>query len=145
MRYFGTRFGYYTTSNHELASHARYVDPVVETFGDLITAMGKVMFVPNNVDKMPLIFSYVEFARKYHKILENNLNHHGGNYAAGNHVTIADFVMASYIGNYLLNPAFPAAAQAMAIVGETPKFEAYIQTVQNEFTYLKTRPTPGPM
>ena len=123
MRYYGIRNGYYVPTSHEMS---RYVDPVVETFGDLLTAMSKLMFAPASSDKMPLIFAYVEFAKKYHTMLENNLSHHGGRYAAGNQLTIADFVMASYIGNYLVNPAFPGSSQAMAIVGDTPKFQAYI-------------------
>ena len=124
---------------------AQYTDPIVDTFGDLMGHLAKIMFAPADADKMPLIFSYLEFVKKFHMLVENNLEHHGGRFAAGNQVTIADFVMASYVGNYLINTAFPASSEAMATVGDTPKFEAYMQTVQDEFTYLKTRPTPGAM
>lgn len=123
MRHFGMRYGYYDASSFEMS---RYVDPIVETFGDLMNHLAKIIFAPNDADKMPLIFSYLEFVKKYHSMVESNLEHHGGCYAAGDQVTIADFVMASYIGNYLLNPAFVASQQAQAIVGETPNFEAYI-------------------
>ena len=61
-------------------------------------------------------------ATKYHGIMEKNLTAHGGRFAAGNKITIADFVMTSYIGNYLMNPAFPLQAQGMTIIGFTPKF-----------------------
>lgn len=53
--------------------------------------------------------------------------------------------MASYVGNYVVNPAFPAQSMVAAIVDETPRFKAYMDTVKAEFTYLSTRPTPGPM
>ena len=52
--------------------------------------------------------------------------------------------MASYIGNYINNPAFPLQANANETVSETPKFKAYMTTVLEEFEYLTTRPTPGP-
>jgi len=68
--------------------------------------------------------------------MEKNLEHHGGKFAAGNQVTIADFAMASYVGNYVVNSAFPAFSQVSAIVDETPMFKTYTKTVQNEFTYL---------
>ena len=77
--------------------------------------------------------------------MENNLKHHGGRFAAGNEVTIADFVMASYIGNCLTNDQSPVSAPAMAIVPETPAFQTYVQTVLTEFTHLKTRGPIGPM
>ena len=52
--------------------------------------------------------------------------------------------MASYVGNYLINAAFPVSSQASAILDETPRFKSYTKAVLNEFPYLNTRPTPGP-
>ena len=54
--------------------------------------------------------------------------------------------MASYIGNYLLNPAFPLSELARATLerGDSPKFVQYIETVKNEFTYLNKRGKLGP-
>ena len=103
------------------------------------------MFAKDDDGKTQAIEKCVERAKKFHALIEKNLEHHGGRFAAGNNVTIADFIMASYIGNYLLNPKFAAKDQAMATIGETPKFQAYLQTVQDEFSYLKTRPEPAPM
>ena len=75
--------------------------------------------------KEDIAISYVGTVRKFHGLIEMNLAHHGGNFAAGNHITIADFIMASHIGNYLTNPAFPLTAQINAIVSETPLILAY--------------------
>lgn len=100
----------------------RYIDPLVETFGDLMGHLAKIIYAPTGADMMPMLFDLAEFARKYHAMVESNLEHHGGRYTAGDQVTIADFVMASYIGNYLVNPAFIGSQQVSAIVGETPKF-----------------------
>lgn len=133
LRHFGIRYGYYDPKND---AQCRYIDPIIETFGDQISAMAKLMFVSPETDKAPLIVDYVEFVKKYNGLMEKNLEHHGGKFAAGDKVTIADFVMASYIGNYLTNPAFPASSQAMAILAETPKFQTYTETVKSEFTYL---------
>ena len=60
-------------------------------------------------------------------------------------MTIADFVLASYIGNYLVNPASPVSQHGSAILGETPLFQAYTAVILAEFTYLKKRPAPGPL
>lgn len=87
--------------------------------------MAKLMFVSPETDKAPLIVDYVEFVKKYNCLMEKNLEHHGGKFAAGDQVTIADFVMTSFIGNYLNNPAFPASTQASATLAETPKFQTY--------------------
>lgn len=83
-----------------------YIDPIVDTFADIMNAMSAVLFAPEGADKTPQIEAYMGIAKKYHGLMEKTLEHHGGRFAAGNQVTIADFVMASYVGNYLVNPAF---------------------------------------
>ena len=141
LRHFGMRYGYFDASDYQ---QSKFIDPLVDTFADIINSLAKFMFAPEE-EQGPLKESYIELAKKFHALVESNLNAHSGKFAAGEKVTIADFVMASYVGNYLINTAFPASSEAMATVGDTPKFEAYMQTVQDEFTYLKTRPTPGAM
>ena len=122
-----------------------YIDPIVDTFADLVGALSKFAFAPADANKEPLIEGYINTARKFHGLVESNLAHHGSSFAAGSRVTIADFVMASHVGNYIANPAFPLNEQVNAIMNETPLFLLYKQKVLNEFTYLKTRPTPGPL
>ena len=99
------RYGYYDARNYKMC---RYVDPIVDTFADMLGKLSGFMFAPP--DQQPAaIEAYIETAKKYHKIVESNLVHHGGRFAAGNKVTIADFVMASHIGNYIENANFPLA------------------------------------
>ena len=101
------------------------------------------MFAPP--DQQPAaIEAYIGLAKKYHAIVERNLTHHGGKFAAGDQITIADFVMASHIGNYIENANFPLAQQMKESLAETPKFQTYCQTVLETFSYLKTRPQPLP-
>ena len=104
LRMFGTRYGYYDLKDW---NQAGLIDPIVDTFADQMGAMSAFAFASEDADKAPLIEAYVSMARKFHSLVEANLNHHGGKFAAGNKVTIADFVMASHIGNYVTNAAFP--------------------------------------
>jgi len=84
-------------------------------------------------------------AGKFHGLIEAALTKHGGKYCAGNTVTIADFVLASYVGNYINNPAAIVGDAAKSQLANTPKFEAYTNLVMETFPHLKSRPAPGPM
>ena len=65
--------------------------------------------------------------------MENILIRHKEKYAAGSCVSIADFVLASYVRNHLLNPASPVSATLQALLDQencdTPKFKEYIRGV----------------
>ena len=71
--------------------------------------------------------------------MEKTLTHHGGKFAGGSKVTIADFILASYIGNCLENPNNPAKVPMEAAMDDTPKFKTYVMTAKDTFTHLKTR------
>ena len=43
-------------------------------------------------------------AKKFHLLVERNLAHHGKKFAAGDQVTIVDFVIASYVRRFLEVP-----------------------------------------
>lgn len=90
-----------------------------------MNALAGFLFSPPD-KKDAAIQGWLAACRKYHGLVEANLVNHGGKFAASNEVTIADFVMASYIGNYLTNANFPLVQQSMATVEETPRFKAYI-------------------
>ena len=140
LRSFGIRYGLYDPKDWKLA---RYCDPVVDTWADVLGAMSGLLFAQTEEQKAAAATKYTEVAGKMHGLIEKNLTHHGGRFAAGNKCTIADVCMASYVGNYIDNPN-----SAMSALGKAapmgPKFTAYCQTIRNEFPYLKTRPTPGP-
>ena len=141
LRHFGIRYGYYDTRNFK---SAMYIDPVVDTFADQLNFMTKLLFSPPEA-QAEAAKKYCEFAVKFHGIVEKALAHHGGKFAAGNNVTIADFILASHIGNYIDNASFPISGQVKALLDSTPKFKQYCQTVRDTFPFLKTRKHPlGP-
>lgn len=76
-------------------------------------------------------------------MVERNLNHHGGKWSAGNCITISDFVLASYIGNFIMNPENPLSPMLKPLCDETPKFKAYCANVMQEFVWLKKRGNVG--
>ena len=118
MRYFGIRYGYYDTRNFRCC---RYVDPIVDTFCDSLAMMAGFMFAPE-ADQPIRAGDYMVFAQRFHGLMERNLSHHGGKFAAGDHITIADFVMASHIGNYIDNAKFPLTNEMQQLLDETPLF-----------------------
>jgi len=65
------------------------------------------------------------------KMIENVLTISGGKFIAGQKVTIADFVMASYIHNMVENTMNPLHAAFQSGIG--PKFRAYIALNKQEF------------
>ena len=81
IRHFGIRYGYYNPKDYQ---KARYIDPVVETWGDVMGTMSKVLFAQDEAAKPALLEAYVALAKKYHGIMEKNLEAHGGKFAAGN-------------------------------------------------------------
>ena len=101
------------------------------------------MFAKDDDGKTQAIEKCVERAKKFHALIEKNLEHHGGRFAAGNNVTIADFIMASWIGNFVMNSENPFSPQLKATLDETPKFKAYCANIMQEFTHLKTRGNVG--
>ena len=106
LRHFGVRYGYYNPRDYRQAIMA---DEVVDTFADVMGALAGVLFAGPD-EQAAMAEKYVGAARLFHGVIGKNMNAHKGSYAAGNTVTIADFVMASYVGNYLTNPAFPISA-----------------------------------
>ena len=77
------------------------------------------MFAPDD-QKPEKLEGILGVMKRFHGLIEKGLVHHGGKLAAGNHVTIADFVLASYVGNYLGNPYCPAQAGIDGVMDATP-------------------------
>ena len=141
LHMFGVKFGYYDPKNFK---EACYIDPVVETYGDVINTVGGYFFAQDEEAKTAAAEKIKGVCAKFLGLVEKNLNHHNGPWLAGNKVTIGDFVMASYFGNFVNNPACPVKAQAVADAASCPKTMAYCARVMKEFTYLTTRPPIGP-
>ena len=121
---------------------ARYADPIVDTFADVLAKSSAILFGPES-EKEKNTQAFIAIAKLYHKMMETNLTHHGKKWAAGESISIADFVMASWIGNFVMNVENPFSPTLKSCLEETPKFKAYCANVMNEFTHLKTRGKVG--
>ena len=138
---FCIKFGYYNTKDWKMC---RYADPIVDTFGDILTAAGKTQFGGDEAEKAAAITPFMAIVRMYNCMMEKNLIQHGGKWAASNTISIADFIMASYIGNFIMNEQNPLSPMLKECLDETPKFKAYCMAIMIEFKHLKTRGNVGP-
>ena len=136
MHAFVIRLGYYNPRDWQTA---RYVDPVIDLWADIQGAMAKVLFAASDDQKPELMAKYGEVCKIAGNLWDTMLNHHNGKYIAGNSVTIADFICASFIGVILMNNNSPFQATAKQAVNGCPKFQAYCKNLWNEFPFLKAR------
>ena len=136
MRTFGIRYGYYDPKNWKLA---RYTDPIVDTWGDLIGAFGAVAFNQDESKKQELVEKWIAVATRFMAFVEKNMAHHGGKFAAGNQVTIADFVLCSFFGNFVKNPKNPTSPMLLPLLDPNPKLKAYAMSIETNFPHLKNR------
>ena len=135
MHSLGIKLGYYDPKDWKAA---RYCDPIVDTWGDIANTTAGAIFAPP--DKQPEMFEkLVGVCNKFSGLIEKTLAHHGGKYMAGSKMTIADFVVASYAGNYVMNAKCPIAPALQANLTNTPKLKAYIDARETTFPYLKAR------
>ena len=143
MRFLGVRFGFYNIRDWKTAS---YCDPIVETWGDVMGAAAGVLFAPDDDTRAVATEKLMEVCVKYNGLIEKTMTHHGGSFAAGNRMTIADFVLASYCGNFIRNSNNPIHAGIQEKLADTPKFKAYCDAVESTFPYLVERgPIESPM
>ena len=103
LRMFCIKYGYYNTKDWKMC---RYADPIVDTFADCLAKSSAIIFGPES-EKEKNTQAFFAIALLYHKMMERNLTHHNGKWAAGNTISIADFIMASWIGNFVMNQENP--------------------------------------
>ena len=70
--------------------------------------------------------AYHQECKSLHNLIESTLVNHQQNYAAGSSVSIADFVLACYIRNHLLNPTSAVSSSMQDELDATPHFQNYI-------------------
>ena len=104
MRSFGIRYGFYDALDWKCA---RYADPIVDQWGDLMKGVIGVAFAPDDEARGKAAEALVGQCVKMNELVEDGMRHHSGKYAAGECLTIADFVLASYIGNFIENKTNP--------------------------------------
>jgi len=81
-------------------------------------------------------------ATSYFKLIERILCKTNGKFLAGDKVTIADFVLASLIHNFICNDLSPAKDVLQSILPGCPKLQAYIKCNQTEFKEWNAKRTP---
>ena len=140
LRMFCIKYGYYNPKDFKCSL---YHDPIVDTFADVLGASTKILF-GSEADKPKNVEAFIAIAKKFHKMADTQMCHHGGKFIGGNSVGMGDFVMASWIGNFVHNPENPFTQPLQATCSDTPKFKQYCQTVMTEFTWLKQRGKPNP-
>lgn len=90
LRSMGTTFGYYDPTDWKTAA---YCDPIVETWGDVIGALGAVAFAKDDESKKAAKEKLLEICCKFSSMIEKGMALHNGKFAAGEKMTIADFVL----------------------------------------------------
>jgi glutathione S-transferase len=81
---------------------------------------------------------------KFHALVEKTLAHHGKKFIAGDKLTIADFVMASHIGNYVKNPASPFQTEGSASAAPHVNLQRYMKDIYVALPYLTSRGAVAP-
>ena len=135
MRMFAIKYGYYNTKDFKASM---YCDPIVETWADFANACGGVMFA-QPADQADCVAKVVGVCDKLNKLMESNLAHHGGKFAAGNSIGLADFVMVAYIGAAYPSSGEPDALQQAIMAGAPmpPQFKVYAMALTKECPYTK--------
>ena len=123
LRMFCVKYGYYNPKDYKCSL---YHDPIVDTWADVQSAAAKILF-GSEADKPKNVENFIGVAKKFHMMIETQMRHHGGKYAGGNSVGMADFVMAAWIGNFVYNPENPFSQPLQQTCDATPKFKAYCQ------------------
>ena len=135
LRMFCIKYGYYNPKDWKCAL---YNDMIVDTWCDVAGAMGGVLF-GGEANKAANTEKFMALGKKFNMLIEKQLNHHQGKYAAGNKICMADFIMASWVGNFIMNDECPFSPGLKACVADTPKARTYFMCIYAEFPYLKTR------
>ena len=104
MRSFGIRYGFYDPKDW---GKARYIDPIVDTFADVLNAQAAFAFAEDDAGREAGCTAYENTVGKFMGLIEANMKHHGGKFAAGDSITIADFVVAGHMQACSLNKASP--------------------------------------
>ena len=143
LRSFGIRFGYYNPRDWK---SCRYIDPVVDTFADVLAAQSVFAFAQDDEGRNAGIEKYKTVATKFYKLVESNMKHHGGKYAAGNMITIADFVIAGHMTGCSINKQSPLPFYGLSeqIMPSVPTYKALQDTLMKDLPFLQEQRPPYP-
>mmetsp|Transcript_11690 Transcript_11690/g.15866 ORF Transcript_11690/g.15866 Transcript_11690/m.15866 type:complete len:127 (+) Transcript_11690:372-752(+) len=124
------------------------VDPIIDNWSEIMISQAKIINAVGHSDeeKRNKIKLYIQNeVLQFHLLAENHLELSHGKFMVGNEMTIADFVMVSYIANVVKNVNSPFSAVTTAVMERTPLFLAYSERLMTEFEeILRLRPEPTP-
>lgn len=140
LRSFGIRYGYYNPKDWK---QARYCDPIVDCWADIMNAVAGPAFNQDPSKTEELVQKMIAVFGKFMALCEKQFTHHGGKYIAGNNVTIADFILCSFFGNLVKNAKFEASPMIMPLLDDKPKLKAYAMSIETNFPHLKNRGEPA--
>ena len=134
MRCFGIKFGYYDSTDWELAC---LIDPIIDNWSDIMTAQTNIVNAVSVSDeeKREMIKQYIQKeVLKFHVLIENRLELTQGKFLAGDRLTIGDFVLLSYTANVIKNIKSPFSAVTAAVMESAPRMKSYTEGLMIEFS-----------
>lgn len=143
LRSFGIRYGYYNPRDWKAC---RYIDPVVDTFADVLGAQSMVAFAQDDEGRKAGMEKFCGVIVKFAKLLEANMAHHKGKYAAGNSITIADFVVAGLMQGVTRNKGseYPFYAECAKLLPAQAGYMAYEERLIQALPHLSAQRPPYP-
>ncbi len=138
LRSFGIRYGYYNPRDWK---QARYIDPIVDTFADVLSAQAVFAFAQDDAGRQAGVEKYTAVVAKFFKLVEANLKHHGGKFAAGNTITIADFAVAGHMRGCSINKESPLPFYGICqkVMPECLVYKQYEDRLMQELPYLSAQ------
>ena len=134
LRALGARYGYY---NPRDVMTSYYCDVMLDCWVDIHDQTnGLAMSDPffSSEGKEDALEKIIE---KVHRpalaLLTANLEKHGGKFAAGNQLTVADCAMVAALVNIWENPAGPWSAAFKPVLAEYPKVQQYNRNLREAF------------
>ena len=132
LRALGAKYGYYTPKD---VTKAYYCDVALECFVDIHDQTnGLTMSQISNEEKGEKLQGLIE---KVHRpalaLLSQNLEAHGGKFAAGNHLSVADCAMVSVLMNIWENPAGPWTEAFKPVLADYPVVQQYNLNLREAF------------
>ena len=143
LRMLGQRQGYYASD----AEHMWLIDSVCDTTFDYLAKMYPTQMNKDKQDDKTHA-TYLEQVQGFADFLHKTLKEHNGKWAAGEKITIADFVVSSLIFSLVYNENLTGGHHyrhaGKEIMEKHHNVKVYVEMMEDELKhYLKHRPAAG--
>ena len=142
LRALGAKYGYYTPTD---AIKAYYCDVALDCFVDIhdqtngLTMSDPMGSSEGKEDKIQALIEKVH--RPALALLSKNLEQHGGKFAAGNQLTVADCALVSVLVNIWENPVGPWTEAFKPVLADYPNVQQYNNNLREAFKARITDPS----